>query len=65
MKTVTEIIDRVRAAMDRNDVEAKQRAARAAAYTGPERLRHRRASLGMPLIEQPAADERAAPEEQP
>jgi hypothetical protein len=56
MKTVTEIIAGVRAAMDRNDVEAKQRAARAAAYTGPERRRAPRIGIidDVPPAQRPA-----------
>jgi hypothetical protein len=46
MMSVAEIIADVRAAMERLDVETAQAAARAAAYTGPERRKHRREVLG-------------------
>lgn len=48
LKTPAEIIASVRAAMERLDAETAQAAARANAYTGPERRRDRRMILGHP-----------------
>jgi hypothetical protein len=55
VKSVTEIIASVAAAIARHDAETAQAAARAAAYTGPERRMHRRSSVSEPAAEQAPA----------